>query len=106
MNQELGTKFLKFPTKIFEKFLIPFEGKSVGYTVKALGGDFPISSYPLEQTEFLYNLYEKQGKRKTQYDFSMFRYRKGLQLVRGCHVSVYSCDLFGIRPFVITRMRA
>jgi len=48
-------------------------GKSVGYTVKTMENDFPISNYPLEQTEFLYD--SKQGKRHTQYDYSMFRYR-------------------------------
>ena len=39
---------------------IPFEGESVGYTVKSMEKDFPISNYPLEQTEFLYD--SKQGK--------------------------------------------
>ena len=64
INQELGTTFLKFPTQIFENFenysKIPFEGESVGYTVKSMEKDFPISNYPLEQTEFLYD--SKQGK--------------------------------------------
>ena len=36
------------------------KGESVGYTVKAMEKDFPISNYPLEQTEFLYD--SKQGK--------------------------------------------
>ena len=53
-----------FTTKIFEIFKtyskIPFEGESVGYTVKSMEKDFPISNYPLEQTEFLYD--SKQGK--------------------------------------------
>ena len=35
------------------------EGESVGYTVKSMEKDFPISNYPLEQTEFLYD--SKQG---------------------------------------------
>ena len=64
INQELGTASLKFPTQIFENFKnyskIPFEGESVGYTVKSMEKDFPISNYPLEQTEFLYD--SKQGK--------------------------------------------
>ena len=34
-------------------------GESVGYTVKSMEQDFAISSYPLEQTEFLYD--SKQG---------------------------------------------
>ena len=46
---------------------IPFEGESVGYTVKSMEKDFPISNYPLEQTEFLYD--SKQGK-VTQSDSS------------------------------------
>ena len=41
-------------------FNIPFEGESTGYTVKTLEKDFPISNYPLEQTEFLYD--SKQGR--------------------------------------------
>ena len=36
------------------------EGESVGFTVKSMEKDFPISNYPLEQTEFLYD--SKQGK--------------------------------------------
>ena len=64
INQEMGTAFLKFTTKIFENFKnyskIPFEGESVGYTVKSMEKDFPISNYPLLQTEFLYD--SKQGK--------------------------------------------
>ena len=35
------------------------EGESVGFTVKSMEKDFPISNYPLEQTEFLYD--SKQG---------------------------------------------
>ena len=37
----------------------PFEGESNGYSVKTLEEEFPISNYPLEQTEFLY--YMKEG---------------------------------------------
>ena len=39
---------------------ISLKGESVGYTVKTMEKDFPISNYPLEQTEFLYD--SKQGK--------------------------------------------
>ena len=31
------------------------KGESVGYTVKSMDKEFPISNYPLEQTEFLYD---------------------------------------------------
>ena len=35
------------------------KGESVGYTVGAMDDEFPISNYPLEQTDFLYD--SKQG---------------------------------------------
>ena len=35
------------------------KGESEGYTVKSRGEEFPISNYPLEQTEFFYS--QKQG---------------------------------------------
>ena len=35
------------------------KGESEGYTVKSREDDFPISNYPLEQTEFFYS--QKQG---------------------------------------------
>ena len=38
----------------------PNKGESDGYTVKTKEEDFPISNYPLEQTEFYYD--QKQGK--------------------------------------------
>ena len=38
----------------------PFEGDSKGYSVKTMEEEFPISSYPLEQTEFLF--YMKEGR--------------------------------------------
>ena len=37
----------------------PYEGESEGYNVKTKEKDFPISNYPLEQTEFYYE--QKQG---------------------------------------------
>ena len=37
----------------------PFEGDSKGYSVKTREEEFSISSYPLEQTEFLFQ--SKQG---------------------------------------------
>ena len=38
---------------------ILIKGESEGYTVKSREEEFPISNYPLEQTEFLYS--QKQG---------------------------------------------
>ena len=35
------------------------KGESEGYTVKSKEKEFPISNYPLEQTEFFYS--QKQG---------------------------------------------
>ena len=35
------------------------KGESEGYTVKSRDEEFPISNYPLEQTEFFYS--QKQG---------------------------------------------
>ena len=35
------------------------KGESEGYTVKSREEEFPISNYPLEQTEFFYS--QKQG---------------------------------------------
>ena len=35
------------------------KGESEGYTVKSRDEEFPISNYPLEQTEFFYG--QKQG---------------------------------------------
>ena len=37
----------------------PHKGESEGYIVKSKERDFPISNYPLEQTEFYYG--QKQG---------------------------------------------
>ena len=64
INQEMGA-FLKinyrwnFGENLKDNLRIPSEGESVGYTVKTMEKDFPISNYPLEQTEFLYD--SKQG---------------------------------------------
>ena len=42
------------------KFIfILVKGESEGYTVKSREEEFPISNYPLEQTEFFYS--QKQG---------------------------------------------
>ena len=42
------------------KFIfILIKGESEGYTVRSREEEFPISNYPLEQTEFLYS--QKQG---------------------------------------------
>jgi len=39
--------------------IYPYKGESEGYNVKTKEKDFPISNYPLEQTEFYYE--QKQG---------------------------------------------
>ena len=39
--------------------IYPHKGESEGYNVKTREKDFPISNYPLEQTEFFYE--QKQG---------------------------------------------
>ena len=65
-NQEIGVTFFDKLRQNFlaikNNFKILLEGESVGYTVKSMEKDFPISNYPLEQTEFLYD--SKQGKDK------------------------------------------
>ena len=62
--------FKKLQDKIFENFKshkkIPFVGESVGYTVKSMEKDFPISNYPLEQTEFLYDSKQGRGSRRSK----------------------------------------
>ena len=63
INQEIGMTLDRLPHNfrldLNSYFKVPFEGESTGYTVKTLEKDFPISNYPLEQTEFLYD--SKQG---------------------------------------------
>ena len=49
----------QYTTSIIEYIENLIEGESVGFTVKSMEKDFPISNYPLEQTEFLYD--SKQG---------------------------------------------
>ena len=57
----------------------PSKGESEGYTVKCKEKDFPISNYPLEQTEFFYA--QKQArdkladKKNKVFDYSMFHHR-------------------------------
>ena len=57
----------------------PCKGESEGYTVKCKEKDFPISNYPLEQTEFFYA--QKQARDKLEdeknriFDYSMFHHR-------------------------------
>ena len=48
-----------------QESLIPIKGESIGYTVKSMEKDFPISNFPLEQTEFLYD--SKKGTNKRIY---------------------------------------
>ena len=64
INQEMGIALYRLPHNFrwnLDNYSnIPFEGESTGYTMKTLEKDFPISNYPLEQTEFLYD--SKQGR--------------------------------------------
>ena len=56
----VGFKFSNGGRKCIRQILQTYQsGETVGYTVKTMGEDFAISSYPLEQTEFLYD--SKQG---------------------------------------------
>ena len=56
----VGFKFSNGGRKCIRQILQAYQsGESVGYTVKSMEKDFAISSYPLEQTEFLYD--SKQG---------------------------------------------
>ena len=55
------------------------KGESEGYTVKCKEQDFPISNYPLEQTEFYYAQKQARDKLADQknrvFDYSMFHHR-------------------------------
>ena len=56
----VGFKFSNGGRKCIRQILQTYQsGESNGYTVKSMEQDFAISSYPLEQTEFLYD--SKQG---------------------------------------------
>ena len=52
------------------------------YTVKSKEENFPISNYPLEQTEFYYaqkQVRDKlENKKNKEFDYSMFHYRNGI----------------------------
>ena len=62
----------------------PCKGESEGYTVKCIEKDFPISNYPLEQTEFFYAqklARDKLADEKNRiFDYSMFRHRNDIIL--------------------------
>ena len=45
--------------KLHNNDILPEKAESEGYIVKTKEKDFPISNYPLEQTEFYYG--QKQG---------------------------------------------
>ena len=57
------------------------KGESEGYTIKCKEKDFPISNYPLEQTEFFYAQKQARDKLADQknrvFDYSMFHHRYG-----------------------------
>ena len=59
LSAKLYTVYKRVVISHCVKYKIPMKGESVGYTVKSMEKDFPISNYPLEQTEFLYDT--KQG---------------------------------------------
>ena len=76
----VGFKFGNGGRKCIRQILQTYQsGASVGYTVKTMGKDFAISSYPLEQTEFLYD--SKQGT----VDFSSFDFDQSLTHT-ACHI--------------------
>ena len=62
------------------KLLYPNKGGSEGYIVKCKEKDFPISNYPLEQTEFYYAQKQVRDKLENEankvFDYSMFHHRK------------------------------
>ena len=65
VNSRIITYFHQYKSLFMPNIIIlsiwywPFKGESEGYTVKSKEKDFPISNYPLEQTEFYYA--QKQG---------------------------------------------
>ena len=82
------TNIKKYPVWFFfcrlfnEGNAYPNKGESEGYTVKCKEKSFPISNYPLEQTEFYYA--QKQGRDKLEneknkvFDYSMFHHRNDI----------------------------
>ena len=65
----------------FEYFCSPLKGESEGYTVISKENSFPISNYPLEQTEFFYAQKQARdklpGEKNKEFDYSKFRFRNG-----------------------------
>lgn len=59
----------------------PLKGESEGYTVKSKEEDFPISNYPLEQSEFFYAQKQVRDKlpdeKNKEFDYTMFHSRNG-----------------------------
>ena len=57
------------------------KGECEGYTVKCKEKDFPISNYPLEQTEFFYAQKQARDKfengKNTEFNYTMFHHRNG-----------------------------
>ena len=60
----------------------PLSDEAKPFTVKTMGKDFSISHYPLEQSKFLYDMYEAKKKFRGQinksFDYTMFHYRLGI----------------------------
>ena len=63
------------------RIVLSQKGESEGYTIKCKEKDFPISNYPLEQTEFFYTQKQARDKLADQKNrvvyYSMFHFRLG-----------------------------
>ena len=63
------------------RIVLSQKGESEGYNVRCKEKDFPISNYPLEQTEFFYAQKQARDKLADQknkvFDYSMFHHRLG-----------------------------
>ena len=78
--------FVNFLVKTFHSHVsldfYPDKGESEGYSVKCKEKDFPISNYPLEQTEFFYAQKQARDKleneKNKEFDYSMFHHRNGI----------------------------
>ena len=104
INQEWIKKKIRF---FFSRLLnednaYPNKGESEGYTVKCKEKSFPISNYPLEQTEFYYA--QKQARDRLEneknkvFDYSMFHHRNGIT-EKLTDLSTFQPKYFQVRPF-------
>ena len=78
--ESLTIFFDKLSIYMLASIVYPDKGESEGYTVKCKEKDFPISNYPLEQTEFFYAQKQARDKleneKNKEFDYSMFHHRK------------------------------